>query len=345
MDLDKLLQSAEPRSIYYALVAGGVRAKLLESMVETKLLDLYKHKAIYAESHIINTLSLQPLRAKKWLNLLSNEHFLAKTEIDNENHYALGKVGKAIFNEDPDTQAMCDRIVSAWKWAAAHDLNASLHGAQSDLEYSWPPKTAQHAYKFELWMSQTAYQPIYALEHMLNLHDIKNMLDVGGGDGTVACALARHNPQMQITVYNLPHPASLARNKIALYERENQINVYEGDFIKEESFPTGFDYILFCRILWDWSIETDRKLLKMAYDALPPGGHIAICEAFRDTYPDFALGEGYRYLFWKDLEVAVFKTTDEYIALLTEMGFTNITLHIDDKVSTYSVIVAQRPAS
>jgi SAM-dependent methyltransferase len=344
MDLDKLLSSNEPRSIYYSLIAGGARAKLLESIIESKLFDLYKHKSINSESYIINSLKLHPLRAKKWLHLLANEKFLEQTEKDNEYHYALGILGKAIFNEDSEMQSMCNHVVYTWKWVASNDLNAILHGGEPNFEYNWPPKTSRQAFNFEKWMAQTSYQPIYALESTLDIAHIKNMLDVGGGDGTVACALARLNPKIKITVYNLPHSAELARKKIASSERTEQVNVYEGDFLKDKTFPTGYDYILFCRVLWDWSLATDRKLLQMAYDALPPGGHVAICEAFRETYQDFALGEEYRYILWNDVEVALFKTTDEYISLLTEIGFKNIILHINEKISIYSLILAQKPS-
>lgn len=343
MDFDKLLSSTEPRSIYYSLVAGSARMKLLESIIESKLFDLYKHKAQNAESYIISSLKLHPLRAKKWLHLLVNEKFLEQTEKNNEPHYALGILGKAVFHEDENTQAMCNHVIYTWKWVARNNLNAILHGEDPSIDLNWPPKTSQQAFKIESWMTQTAYQPIYALENTLDILHIKNMLDVGGGDGTVACALARINPNIKITVYNLPHSAELARKKIASSARENQIKVYEGDFLKDYAFPRGFDYILFCRVLWDWSLATNRKLLKMAYDALPSGGRVAICEAFRETYSDFALGEEYRYIFWNDIEVGVFKTTDEYIALLTEIGFTNITLHINERISVYSLIICQKP--
>ena len=78
----------------------------------------------------------------------------------------------------------------------------------------------------------------------------KNILDVGGGDGTIAITLAKeHLPvDVSITVYNLPASAELARDNVEHNECAGRVQVIDGNFLEDESFPGQFDTIIFNRV-------------------------------------------------------------------------------------------------
>ncbi len=61
----------EIRRFAFSTLAGGVRAKLFETLIQSKILDIYRHKNEYSEDEIIEQLKSHPLRTKKWLHLLS----------------------------------------------------------------------------------------------------------------------------------------------------------------------------------------------------------------------------------------------------------------------------------
>ena len=119
------------------------------------------------------------------------------------------------------------------------------------------------------------------------------------------------------------------------------MNTIVGDFIKESALPFNFDCILFCRVLWDWSIDKNSKLLKMAFEALNPNGYVLICEAFKEDNARFAFAWEFRYIFWDAFEPAVFKSSDEYVKLLSEIGFKNIS-KLSYENESFSVIIAQK---
>jgi hypothetical protein len=50
---------------------------------------------------------------------------------------------------------------------------------------SWPPRTQIESEHLELSMTITASEAITALERGADLQNIKSVLDVGGGDGTI----------------------------------------------------------------------------------------------------------------------------------------------------------------
>lgn len=74
---------------YFSLIAAGARLKLVEAMFNLKLFALFAEKPCLLESEIIVKLELMPLRAKKWLYLLSCEKFLLKTQIEGQTAYRL----------------------------------------------------------------------------------------------------------------------------------------------------------------------------------------------------------------------------------------------------------------
>lgn len=129
------------------------------------------------------------------------------------------------------------------------------------------------------------------------------VLDVGGGHGAHSIALARRYPQLQATIFELPQAAAVARELIAAEEMSDRVSVQTGDFQKE-SLGQDYDLILLFGILGGESPEGKVALLRKSYDALAPGGALAI--------RGFAAGEPAR-----DLEDALFSL---HLLLFTEAG-------------------------
>lgn len=311
----------EARQYFYGLLAGGVRIKLLESMFDLDLFRLFNDKPYLLENEIMKILELKPVRAKKWLHLLCCENFLKKIKVGSQIGYQLAKSQLMLGDGSWGFKQYYDFY---WQRMANEKLSNILRFADPKFNVSWPPKNTEEANFLETWMTKTATPLIQTLLNYLDLNQYRSILDVGGGDGTIACALAQAYPHLKITVYNLPESAKIARKHIETMGLQKRINVFSGDFINEEQFPSGFDLILFVRVLWDWDDSRKRKLLNMAYHALKKKGHVAICESFKDFYYDLCLTWEYSYIFVDEFDAEVFKTTDEYKIMLQQIGFTPI---------------------
>ena len=94
------------------------------------------------------------------------------------------------------------------------------------------------------------------------------MLDLGGGHGLYAIALARLNPGMQCVVFDLPQVGEAARISLAKYGVENQVSIRAGDFFRDD-FGRGYDLIL------SSSNPSGKKteMVPRIADALNPGGY------------------------------------------------------------------------
>lgn len=305
---------------YFSLIAAGARLKLVEAMFSLNLFALFDHDKCILEQDIIAKLGLMPIRAQKWLHLLSSEHFLTKVMLNNQTAYQLPEEFVQLRNSE-HWWAM-QFFFNSWNVAADENLTDVLHFGKVKTSVSWPPKTDAEALWLEDWMTKTATQPIQCILTSIDFTKINSLLDVGGGDGTMACAFVSAQPHLHATVFNLPKSAEMARTNIASKGLSQQVHVFAGDFINDDSFPEGFDLILFTRVMFDWDERVNRKLLKMAYQALPEGGLVAICEFYKEENNDRCLAAEYRYIFHDDFTPNVMKSAAEYRRMLEETGFT-----------------------
>lgn len=328
---------------YFSLIAMGARLKLVEAMFNLDLFSLFENQQCVAERDIIEKLGLKPVRAKKWLHLLSAEHYLEQiTTNDGQVAYQLPEEFSQLLQGEG--KRWMTLFFASWREVADENLTETLLFGITRKHVSWPPKTEAEVKLLEDWMAQTAEQPLRCLLDHIKFNEVNKLLDVGGGDGTMACAFVRAHPHLHATVYNQPLPAKLARKNIKAMKLSHQVTVLEGNFIEEDALPVGFDLIVFTRVLFDWDETICRKLLRMAYQALPKNGLLAICEFFKDELDPGCLIAEYRYIFFDAFAAHIMKAAEEYRSMLEEIGFTIIVPNTEKKQPFYdcTLILAQK---
>lgn len=326
--------------LYYKIVSGGARLKLLESAMDFNLPEVIGSGALTQEE-LVRILKLSPLRAEKWLYLLSTQNFLVETKREKTNiyEYRLGPILNSL-SDDKDRWWFFKQMIYSWRAIAFENLYDILQGSPVTYDVNWPPATSEDSLILEEWMTRTAKATIKTLKENVPFNNVRNILDVGGGDGTISCALAKEYVHLQLQIYNLPEAIKLARDKIQVAGLEHRITVHEGNFLVDKSFPQGNDLVLFSRVLCDWPEAVCRKLLKMAYDSLREGGYIVICEPFRELNEDLSLVWEFRYMFWDNFGKNVFKHSSSYQQFLKEIGFKNFELSGVNDDGIYRVIKA-----
>lgn len=109
-----------------------------------------------------------------------------------------------------------------------------------------------------------------------DLSDYRTLADLGGATGHLAIAACEGYPGLRGIVFELPGPAAMAREQVALSPARDRIRVVEGDFFTDELPPA--DLYALGRILHDWSEEKVRRLLDKIAQALPSEGAVLIAE-------------------------------------------------------------------
>jgi precorrin-6B methylase 2 len=326
----------ERDDLYYKLLAGTPHTRLMESAFDLRLPHLLAQRGPLTPAEIAEALGLHLKRAAKWLVLLERIGLVSKGVGGYQNTDA----GIALFwDKDGRENFFLKDLLEYCRRVNALDFTGVLRGSALPEAVNWPPRTKEAAEHLELWMTITANEAVTALERGTDWSKTHTLLDVGGGDATIACALVRKYPHLNVTVFNLPASAELARGRIAREKLESRVKVVEGDF-REDQLPKGFDRVVFSRVLADWDPATCQMLLVKSRAALNPGGSLVISEPFTDTNYDLAISWEFRYTFYDDFGVQTYKSIAQYQTLLKNAGFTkfSVTDRIDDTL--YGVLTA-----
>jgi L-tyrosine C(3)-methyltransferase len=141
-------------------------------------------------------------------------------------------------------------------------------------------------------LGQTFFRYMHAWSEMVNRHlvelvdfrQFERLLDVGGGDGVNAVAIAAAYPHLDITVLELSHVVPRTREVIAKAGLSDRVHAVGGDMFVE--LPAGHDCMLFMHQVQIWPLDKNVELFRGAYAALPSGGKVIITNSIADDTGD-----------------------------------------------------------
>jgi SAM-dependent methyltransferase len=128
---------------------------------------------------------------------------------------------------------------------------------------------------FQQAMEGISVQANAMFARFVDLSNVRHLVDVGGGNGTNAMALAAKYPHLRTDVFDSPSVCAIARQNIERAGLSLRVRTVEGNCFKDP-LPRDADCFLFSHFLTIWSEEENRRLLKKAFDALPSGGRAIV---------------------------------------------------------------------
>jgi ubiquinone/menaquinone biosynthesis C-methylase UbiE len=115
----------------------------------------------------------------------------------------------------------------------------------------------------------------------------KRLLDVGGNTGKWAIQCAKHDPQVRITIADLPRQLELAKANLREHGVEDRVDFFALDILDEtRSLPEGHDAIWMSQFLDCFSEQQIVSILRRAARALSATGSLHILELFWDRQPN-----------------------------------------------------------
>jgi 2,7-dihydroxy-5-methyl-1-naphthoate 7-O-methyltransferase len=103
------------------------------------------------------------------------------------------------------------------------------------------------------------------------------ILDVGGGDGTVLAAILHAHPDLRGRVLDLFPTAAAATDRFATAGLDDRASAVSGSFF--DPLPVGADAYLLCDILHDWDDDHAGKILAGCRRAAAPDGTVVVIES------------------------------------------------------------------
>lgn len=141
-----------------------------------------------------------------------------------------------------------------------------------DVQKSW--------FAFDHYYSDTAFPEILPI---LFKNEPKRILDVGGNTGKFSILCTKNNPDVHLTILDLPGQLEKAKSAIEAEGLQDRIDLVPMNLLDHSvSYPTGFDAVWMSQFLDCFSPYDIVKLLEKAKKALTPEGAIFILETYWD---------------------------------------------------------------
>jgi ubiquinone/menaquinone biosynthesis C-methylase UbiE len=215
--------------------------------------------------------------------------------------------------------------------------SAQLQGFASSFDLMG--QTPGNVDKFNAAMTELTRLVTPAVLRSYDFSGISHLMDVGGGSGELLGAIARQNPQLRGTVFDLPRCAETASKHLRQMGVSDRIAFVAGDFF--QSIPAATDAIILKSVIHDWDDARSTSILRNCRQALPSGGKLLLVERLMPESPTTADEDRAHAL--SDLNMlrgpgGLERTERQYAELLAQNGFGLVAIY---PAGRFNVIEAQ----
>ncbi len=308
----------------FDLCIGFVHTQVVTACIELKVLDHLADGAKSA-SEIAALTGLEQDPAERLLAAAAAIHLVVRQRDD---RYRLGELGAAVRGAPGVIEIVRHNQVF---YRDLSDPVALLKGERSETELAgyWPYAEGQTDVAGLSAEAVTPYTALMAASQPFIADDVlaaydfskhRAVLDVGGGNGTFASAVARAHGRVRVGVFDLPSVAHTAEASFRDAGLSDMATAHGGDFHRDP-LPTGYDAITLVRILLDHDDATVLKILTAVRHALPPGGTLLIAELISGEPGAETITDAYFGLYLMAMGRGRPRSMPHISRLLTEAGF------------------------
>lgn len=184
------------------------------------------------------------------------------------------------FNHDVNYKGLfhLDEAIRTGRPAGLRELGGwpTLYEGLSSLE----PEVQKSWFGFDHFYSDNSFEE--ALGHVLD-GGTSSILDIGGNTGRFALKCVAENPDVEVTVMDLPQQIAMLEKNVAGKPGADRIHTFTGDLLKEDTaVPGGFDVVWMSQFLDCFSEEQVTSILKRVAAGLTSGSRVFIMETLWD---------------------------------------------------------------
>jgi O-methyltransferase/methyltransferase family protein len=270
--------------------SGFWASKILLSAVKFQLFTRLAEKKTMPAKEIKDSLGLKctDRNVYDFLDALTAFGFLTRE----------GILDTAVYANSMDTDMFLDKNKPSYIGGMLEMLNNRLYNFWGNLEEAFLTGLAQNEAKrgedffgliyqdpdklkeFVNAMSGVQMGNFIAFAQKFDFKKYKTLIDVGGSAGLLSLMVAKHQPHMTCTSFDLPPVEPIANATIQQFQLSDRVKAAGGDFFTDP-IPKA-DVVVMGNILHDWDEEKKVMLMKKAYDALPANGAFVAIECIID---------------------------------------------------------------
>jgi len=212
------------------------------------------------------------------MNALVGLNFLAK---DAQGRYSLTAESSAfLVSTKPGFQGGMIRHCSEDLIPRWLQLNEIVSTGKPSRAVNQQDSGGEFFSKFVADIFPMSYPAAQALAHHLQLNGSGpefRVLDVAAGSGVWGIALAQASEKVRVTAFDWPDVIPVTKKTVSKFGLTDRFSYIEGDLLTED-FGSGYNLATFGHILHSEGERRSRPLLAKTFQALAPGGIVAIAD-------------------------------------------------------------------
>ena len=126
-------------------------------------------------------------------------------------------------------------------------------------------------------MHQRAVPQSVEVANVLDLSNVKNILDIGGGSGAFSFEFLKRAKDATAVIFDLPSVVPITKKYIDRSGLSGSVRTLAGDYLLD-GFGKGFDLVYISAVIHINSPSENLDLLKKSAAALNPGGQVVIMD-------------------------------------------------------------------
>ena len=221
---------------------------------------------------------------RRVLRLLASAGVLVERE---DGRFELTAVGSFLKSGPGSFGAMAQLFAGPLGWGSWGDLLNTVRTGEMALArvygvdaFGYFADHPEEGAVFDEAMGSFTAMAAVAVAAAYDFSSMRNVVDVGGGEGALLTGILRANPQLHGVVFDLPRLAPGARRYIDAAGLADRCTFVSGDFF--QTVPAGADAYLLKHVIHDWDDTRAANILRTCRAAMGPQTKLLIVEG---VYP------------------------------------------------------------
>ena len=324
MTSENIADSMRDRARLIEMIGGYMAAHALGLAAELKIAD-HIHDGVCTSADLATATGSHEPSLRRMLRLLAAVGITTEPE---PGRFGLTDVGAQLRSDSPNslyafTRMFChESHFRAWL-GLDHSVRtgeaAWNHVLGKDI-YSYLADNPDLSALFNQAMSQEARISAGQIAAAYDFADVKSVVDIGGGDGTLLAAILTANAHVNGVVLDSPSGVAQAGDVLAAAGVADRAEVVAGDFF--EAVPNEGDLYIIKSVFQDWDDEPACALLRTCRAHMPDAATLLIVGSIlpETATPDDPI------MFYTDMNMLVNsggreRTESRFRAMLEETGF------------------------
>jgi len=273
-------ERGEAARAMYRLLAGGWVAQIIHTAAELGLADHFGEEARDVAS-LASATATHPPSLWRLLRALAAIGVVHETQ---DSRYTLTSLGATLRTDQPGSMRalarflLGDEMARTWR-ALPHTVRTGDIGFRHAFGTDSRSYLATHP-EFATLFNTAMLSGTQGIDAEIGAHypfgNFGWIVDVGGGIGTLLLPILDRHPEMRGTIFELPHVAAQARERIAAAGLAARCDAVEGDALI--TIPAGADAYLMKFVLHNRTDDEAVAILHNCHHAMPAHAKLLIIE-------------------------------------------------------------------